>query len=550
MSSGLLLSSVLIVTLLWRVFIYTRLLIASAPLNRLPGPPRESFWNGNLRQFLARHAEDFQKHVAVDFGPVVKMSGYFGRPLLYVSDSRALHNILIKEEHIFQEQEVFISSNLRLFGPSLLATYGQRHGKQRKILNPVFSINHMRSMLPLFYTVCHKLREAITGRLQDGPRELDMLHWTGRVSLELIGQGGLGYSFDPLVEDKEDPYGQAVKALIPNFGRVLHLRWLAVLADKWNVPRWLQRAVVQAFPADSPIRKLLEAVDTMDRQSRAIYSMKKRAFDQGDAEVVKQIGEGKDILSILMRANAQADVNERLSEEEVVAQLSTLIFAAMDTTSNTLSRTLQLLAQYPDVQDKLRRELLETGAAQGTSYDQLNQLPFLDAVCRETLRVHPAAGNRFRINRAVADTVLPLSEPVTTLDGAVLSKIAIPKGTEVLVGVMGSNMNRALWGEDALEWKPERWLSPLPSAVTDARMPGVYSNLLTFIGGKRSCIGFKFAEMEMKVVLAVMLTTFTFALTDKPILWTSANIMFPTVGRNAIRSELPLRVGLYKPARL
>ncbi|TFY51166.1 hypothetical protein EVJ58_g10707 [Rhodofomes roseus] len=393
-------------------------------------------------------------------------------------------------------------------------------------------------MLPLFYTVCHKLREAITGRLQDGPRELDMLHWTGRVSLELIGQGGLGYSFDPLVEDKEDPYGQAVKALIPNFGRVLHLRWLAVLADKWNVPRWLQRTVVQAFPADSPIRKLLEAVDTMDRQSRAIYSMKKRAFDQGDAEVDWLMLSVDAKHEREVRANAQADVNERLSEEEVVAQLSTLIFAAMDTTSNTLSRTLQLLAQHPDVQDKLRRELLETGAAQGTSYDQLNQLPFLDAVCRETLRV------------AVADTVLPLSEPVTTLDGTVLSKIAIPKGTEVLVGVMGSNMNKALWGEDALEWKPERWLSPLPSAVTDARMPGVYSNLLTFIGGKRSCIGFKFAEMEMKVVLAVMLTTFTFALTDKPILWTSANIMFPTVGRNAIRPELPLRVGLYKPARL
>ncbi|KAH9933804.1 cytochrome P450, partial [Fomitopsis serialis] len=456
--SLLLLSGTVIATLLWRMSIYVRLLIASTPLSLLPGPPRESFWNGNLRQYLARHAEDFQRHVAVDFGPVVKMSAYLGRPLLYVSDPRALHNILIKEEHIFQEQEVFISSNLRLFGPSLLATSGQNHGKQRKLLNPVFSINHMRHILPLFYTVSHRLREAITARVQEGPRELDVLYWMGRASLELIGQGGLGHSFDPLIEDREDPYGQAVKALIPNFGRVLHLRWLAVLADKWKVPKRLQRAVVQVFPTDSAARRLMDVVDTMDEQSRMIYNMKKRAFDTGDAKVVKQVGEGKDILSVLMRANANADVNERLPEEET-------------------------LAEHTDVQEKLRQELLDTGAAHGMSYEQLNQLPYLDAVCRESLRLHPAGGNRFRV--AVADTVLPLSQPVTTLKGEVMSEVPVPKGTEILVGVM----------EDALEWKPERWLS-LPSTVTDARVPGVYSNLLTFISGKRACM-LQIAEMEI-----------------------------------------------------
>ena len=88
----------------------------------------------------------------------------------------------------------------------------------------------------------------------------------------------------------------------PNYGRVLHLRWLAVLADKWNVPKWLQRAVVQVFPADSAARRLMHVVDTMDEQSRMIYNMKKRAFEKGDAEVVKQVGEGKDILSVLSKS--------------------------------------------------------------------------------------------------------------------------------------------------------------------------------------------------------------------------------------------------------
>jgi cytochrome P450 len=68
----------------------------------------------------------------------------------------------------------------------------------------------------------------------------------------------------------------------------------------------------------------------------------------------------------------------------------TLIFAAMDTTSNALSRILHLLATYPEVQDKLRHEIMDAlrnNGGQDFSYDELVSLPFLDAVCRETLRL-------------------------------------------------------------------------------------------------------------------------------------------------------------------
>ena len=56
-------------------------------------------------------------------------------------------------------------------------------------------------------------------------------------------------------------------------------------------------------------------------------------------------------------------------------------------------------------------------------------------------------------------------------------EIPIPKDTTVCVGIASTNCNKAIWGEDAGEWKPERWLAPLPTGVTDARMPGIYSNL-------------------------------------------------------------------------
>ena len=81
------------------------------------------------------------------------------------------------------------------------------------------------------------------------------------------------------------------------------------------------------------------------------------------------------------------------------------------------------------------------------------------------------------IGRATVDTVLPLHEPVRGKDGTLITEVTVPQGTVAILNLWACNTNKAIWGEDALEWKPERWLSPLPQAVSDAHIPGVYSNL-------------------------------------------------------------------------
>jgi hypothetical protein len=73
-----------------------------------------------------------------------------------------------------------------------------------------------------------------------------------------------------------------------------------------------------------------------------------------------------------------------------VFSISSLIFAATDTTSNALSRIIHLLASHQEVQDRLRQEIigvLHAKGGQDFSYDELVSLPFLDAICRETLRL-------------------------------------------------------------------------------------------------------------------------------------------------------------------
>ena len=57
-----------------------------------------------------------------------------------------------------------------------------------------------------------------------------------------------------------------------------------------------------------------------------------------------------------------------------------------------------------------------------------------------------------------------------------LDSIVVPKDSVIGIGVLSANRSKEIWGEDALRWKPERWLAPLPESVTGAKMPGVYSS--------------------------------------------------------------------------
>ncbi|CCM06150.1 uncharacterized protein FIBRA_09623 [Fibroporia radiculosa] len=529
-----------VVLIAWRYLFNRRR--TEATWEKIPGPPSASYWLGNMSRFSARDGTDFQRHVSLDYGPVSKIYGLFSEPIINFADPKALHTILIKEEHIFQESQAFLSMNMLVFGPGLLSTVGDMHRRQRKLLNPAFSTSHMRSMLPIFYRIVHKLRDAISTQVKEGPREVDILNWMGRTALELIGQGGLGYSFDPLTEDVQNQYGNALKDLFPSMQK-LGIVWQLVPFISKLGPAHVRRAMLDMIPYKKA-HKVKAIVDTMSQKSQGIFDVKATALRSGDEVLAQQVGEGKDIMSILMRANATTSDEDRLPDHELIAQMSTLVLAAVDTTSNALSRILQLLAEHQGVQEKLRKEILDAGASDSLTYDELDQLPFLDSVCRETLRVYPPVFQVFR--EAISDTVLQLSEPIVGTDGKLIHEIPITKGMKVVVGILGCNLSKSLWGEDAREWKPERWLSPLPSAVTKNTIPGVYANLMSFLGGKRGCIGFKFSEMEMKVVLSVLLSSFKFELTDKPIEWNVAGVRYPTVGKVSDVPQLPLRVELLK----
>ncbi|KAH9852304.1 cytochrome P450 [Lenzites betulinus] len=530
---------------LWKTF---RRFFMKGDLDNLPGPESPSFIYGNLRQIYARQSFEYHRSLGDKYGPVVRVHDRFGGDMLYTFDPKAMHHIVIKDQDVFRESTWFSRLTYYLLGMGLLATNGDHHRKQRKTLNPAFSINHMREMTPIFNGVVDKLRSAIAARVRDDSSEtveVDVVGWMGRTALELVGQAGLGYSFDPLTADATDEYGQALKDMMPTLAKLRGLQQYIPVFER-IVPRPWRRSIAEMIPSPA-LRRLLDISDIIHSRSSEIFAAKKKALLSGDDALKHQVGEGKDLMSILLKANVIAAEEDKMPEEELIGQMSTLTFAAMDTTSNALSLTLWRLAQNPGVQDKLRREILaakEASTSGEIDYDELVALPFLDAVCRESLRLHVPAPLRFR--ETAQDIVLPLSEPVRGRDGRLMHELFVPKNTSVFVGIQASNTNPALWGADAYEWKPERWLQPLPEAVTEAKIPGIYANLMTFWGGGRACIGFKFSQLEMKVVLSTLISAFVFELTDKPIWWNMAGVQYPSVDAKGEHPELPMKVSLVK----
>ncbi|KAJ3536892.1 hypothetical protein NMY22_g5831 [Coprinellus aureogranulatus] len=537
--------SILVALFVWPLL---RRFVLRNPLDKVPGPQggplltgmspslptahKAKEYSGHLTSVFNPKAWDFHAMLAEKYGRIVKLNGFLRSPMLFVYDPKALYHIFVKDQHTFEESDSFVGTNSVAFGDGLLSTLRDHHKKQRKMLNPVFSIGHMRKMIPTFFDITFQLRDKFLEKTANGPVELDMSPWMTSTALEIISQCGLGQSFGTLANDSgEHEYITAIKMLLTMVMPTIYRLGL-------SNSRILRFLVILAGIPFRRLRMLREKIDIMHQTSVAIFNAKKKAMEAGRG------ADQKDFLSILMRENANASKEDQLPDSEVIAQISTLMFAAMDTTSNALCRILWLLSKNQDVQDKLRAEIREAKQKFGDGdldYDQLGSLIYLDAVIKETLRRYSPA--TFVTRESNKDAILPLSKPIQTTDGNTTQEIYVPKGTLAVVSITSVNTDPEIWGPDSYEWKPERWLQPLPDSVVDAKIPGVYSHLMTFIGGGRACIGFKFSEMEMKVVLYSLLDRFKFSL-SKEIYWSMIGIATPSSNPDmeAFQSDMPLLV--------
>lgn len=182
---------------------------------------------------------------------------------------------------------------------------------------------------------------------------------------------------------------------------------------------------------------------------------------------------------------------QTLDKVELRNQITSLLFAGRDTTSAALAWCFVRLAMHPDIFQKLRATILNDFPPGGElSFAKLKGCRYLQHFLQELLRLHPTVPLNMR--GAARDTTLPTGGGP---DGK--SPIAVRKGQIVLYSVYVMHRRKDLWGEDAEEFKPERWERRYPSW-----------QWLPFNGGPRICLGQQFALTEASFVLVRFLQEF------------------------------------------
>ncbi|KZT25478.1 cytochrome P450 [Neolentinus lepideus HHB14362 ss-1] len=515
-----------------------------SPLQHLPGPRPESWFKGNLGQLFNSKGLRYHHDLVERYGGVVKVYGFFGDEQLYISDPSALYSIILKDQDAFDETRVFIETNKIIFGEGLVATTGGHHKRQRKLVTPIFSSANIRKLTPAFYEIAHKLVDALSkdaniSRGSENP--VDVASWMSRVALESVGQTVLGYSFDPLQTPSSNPYTSAVRELIPTLFSLSLLRQFAPFLANLGSPSF-RRTLVEHTPIKA-VQKVKNMSDVMYNTARSI--LRQKTAEDGDSVSTTETGD-KDLLEILVKENSKALHGDKLSEDEIIGQMTVLIFGAQDTTSSALSRLLYMLSTHPEVQGKLQAEIMEARNAGNLDengdldYDTLMSLPWLDAVLKETLRLYPPVP--FVRRTATKTRRVPLWQPAHSHRAlhAPMESVVIPEGTTLFLGLAAANRSEDIWGPDAKKWKPARWIGShtASSTMKDApRLPGIYGNgMLTFLGGERSCVGYKFAQVEIKSILVTLLSSFEFSPTPDHVVWNLSQIISPSIRKEIVGS--------------
>jgi len=358
-----------------------------------------------------------------------------------------------------------------------------------------------------------------------------------RVTLDAIGFAAFDHDFGAVTES-DDPLMQSYSNLMTVFAAPSPGRLIFRGISRFVPSSWLSFLYERTSSPD--IQRLRENRRQVHEFAGGLIEFKRKAIEQGNGQ--------KDIMSLLLKANASANDDAKLRDDEIIPQMRTIMFAAHETTAITIAWGLYELAKQPEVQARLREEIMETrrnikarGETEFTTND-FDAMPYMTAVMKETLRLHPVVADLPRYS--AKDDVLPLANPITTRSGKVINELPIPKGLRLTLSIYAYQTNEDLWGKDALVYNPDRWLEERDKS---GALIGVYANLLSFSAGVKNCIGWRLALVQIQASLVHLISTFNFALPDEPQdvrMFRTITIVPKIAGRENEGIQLPLKISL------
>ncbi len=411
----------------------------------------------NIPFFLRRMKFVFQplqylKDFAQAYGDCFTVWGRDGTPIIYFSQPQALEAIFTADPSHFEAGRGNRGLKFLLGENSLVLLDGDRHLRQRQLLAPPFHGDRMRtygnSIREIAYEVSDKWQVDKPFNIRESMQEISL-----RVILRVV------FGLDA-PKDLEQ-LRQLISSLLEFMGSPL-------MSLSFFFP--FLRTDYGAWSPWGKVVRLQQRIDEL------VYALiKQRRTESGQNR--------QDILSLMISAR-DAD-GEGMTDAELHDELMTLLIAGHETTASALIWSFYWVDRLPKVRDRLMEELQSANNNPTT----IAKLPYLTAVCQETLRIHPIIASAFpRIVKSPME----------------ITGYTIPPGSVIIPTIYLAHHREEVYPQPHA-FKPERFLE---------RQFSPYE-FLPFGGGNRRCIGMAFAQYEMKLVLATILSRFQLSMVNK-----------------------------------
>ncbi|XP_009116708.1 cytochrome P450 72A15 isoform X1 [Brassica rapa] len=342
-----------------------------------------------------------------------------------------------------------------------LASYdGDKWAKHRRIINPAFHLEKIKNMVPAFHQSCSEVVGKWDKLVLDRGLscEVDVWPWLVSMTADVISRTAFGSSykegqriFELQAELSELIIQDFRKAFIPGY---------SYLPTKDN-------------------RRMKAAAREIQVILRGIVNKRLLAREASD-----------DLLGILLESNLGQDEGNGMSTEDVIEECKLFYFAGQETTSVLLVWTMVMLSQHQDWQARAREEVKQVFGDKKPDAEGLNQLKVMTMILYEVLRLYPP----------VAQLIRAVHKEMKVGD------LTLPGGVHINLPILLVQRDTELWGQDAGEFKPERFKDGLSKATKNQ------VSYFPFSWGPRICIGQSFALLEAKMAMALILQRFSFEL--------------------------------------
>ncbi|NXP55286.1 CP4V2 protein, partial [Heliornis fulica] len=393
-------------------------------------------------------------------------------PVMILYHPESVEFILSSSKHI--EKSYLYHFLHPWLGTGLLTSTGDKWRSRRKMITPTFHFTILTDFLDVMNEQGSILLEKLEKHVDKEP--FDIFLDITLCALDIICETAMGKNVRAQ-QNKDSEYVRAIYRM----GELIQQRQMS----PWLWPDLLYMLFKEGREHDRILKILHNFTDTVIAEKAAELENTKQMKSDTD-ENCEGSGSKKRKAFLDMLLSATDDKGDKLSYRDIREEVDTFMFEGHDTTAAAMNWALYLLGRNPEAQKKVHRELDEVfgNTERPVTVDDLKKLRYLECVVKEALRIFPSVPMFAR----------------TLREDCCIRGYQVPKGTNVLVITYALHRDPEIF-PDPEEFRPERFFPE----NCKGRHPYAY---VPFSAGPRNCIGQRFAQMEEKTLLALILRRF------------------------------------------